>query len=323
MLHALRGVLERGLSPTGLNEFLTCSLKFYFSRLARFQENEEVEETLGTDGFGTVVHEALEDLLTPFVTERRPLLETDLAGLLLQVPGVVQKHLVKEEAERHARPDEGLNHLFGQVAAQLISRYLQGLKDQPGMLPLRIVALEKAMTATVFVDLPVAENAAPDATSVERLAVRLYGIADRLDELPDGRLRVVDYKTGLVEASQLNLGSKNRKALPPAEATERLFSESNPKADKVRQLWLYRFLVESNGDAAADAAIISMRKLDAGLLSANLDFLTADGQTFRQASEAVIGRLARRILDPQEPIRKTDDLQVCQWCPYQGICARG
>ncbi|WP_375418570.1 PD-(D/E)XK nuclease family protein [uncultured Hymenobacter sp.] len=318
MLRALRGVLERGLSPSALNEFLTCSLKFYFSRLARFQENDEVEETLGTDGFGTVVHEALEELLTPFVAESRLLTEADITGLVKQVPGIVQKHLRQEEEERHARPDEGLNHLLGQVAVQLIARYLEGLTQQPGMLPLRIVALEKAMAATVFVDLPATES-----TAAERLPVRLYGIADRLDQLPDGRLRVVDYKTGLVEASYLNLGSKNRKSLPPPEAVERLFAETNPKADKVRQLWLYRFLVESGGQPAADAAIISMRKLDAGLLAANLDFLTAEGQSFVEASEALVGRLARRILDPAEPIRKTDDLAVCQWCPYQGICARG
>jgi ATP-dependent helicase/nuclease subunit B len=313
MLRALRGVLERGLSPSALNEFLTCSLKFYFSRLARFQENDEVEETLGADGFGTVVHEALEELFTPFVKEKRDLTEADIPALLKQVPRIVQKHLVHEEEERHARPDEGLNHLFGKVAVQLISRYLEGLTDQPGMLPLRIVGLEKAMAATVFVDVP---------GRAEPLPLRLYGIADRLDELPDGRLRVVDYKTGLVEASHLNLGSKSRKALPPAEAIERLFAETNPKADKVRQLWLYRFLVESNGQPAADAAIISMRKLEAGLLSANLEFLTADGQSFKEASEAIISRLALRILDPAEPIRKTDDLEVCQWCPYQGICAR-
>ena len=318
MLHALRGVLERGLSPSALNEFLTCSLKFYFSRLARFQENDEVEETLGTDGFGTVVHEALEDLFTPLVAENRLLTEADIPELLKQVPRLVQKHLIQEEEERHARPDEGLNHLFGKVAVQLISRYLEGLAEQPGMLPLRIMGLEKAMAATVFVDLPATET-----EPAQRLPVRLYGIADRLDELPDGRLRVVDYKTGLVEASHLNLASKNRKLLPPAEALDRLLTEANPKADKVRQLWLYRFLVESNGQPAADAAIISMRKLEAGLLSANLDFLTAEGQDFIQASEAAIARLALRILDPQEPIRKTDDLQVCQWCPYQGICARG
>ncbi|WP_262892565.1 PD-(D/E)XK nuclease family protein [Hymenobacter qilianensis] len=72
MLTALRGVLIRGLSPSALNQFLNCSLQFYFARLAKFQEAEEVEEKLGADGFGTVVHEVLENLLRPFAQEKRP-----------------------------------------------------------------------------------------------------------------------------------------------------------------------------------------------------------------------------------------------------------
>jgi ATP-dependent helicase/nuclease subunit B len=70
MLAALREVLVKGLSPTGLNEYLNCSLKFYFNRIARFREAEEVEEALGADGFGTVVHEVLEELLAPFQRNR-------------------------------------------------------------------------------------------------------------------------------------------------------------------------------------------------------------------------------------------------------------
>ena len=76
------------------------------------------------------------------------------------------------------------------------------------------------------------------------------------------------------------------------------------------------------GRPAADAAIISLRNLGAGPMSADMGFLTADGQDFLQHSEQLLGQLVRRILDPAEPIRKTDDLDKCQYCPYRGICAR-
>ncbi|RYY11921.1 MAG: PD-(D/E)XK nuclease family protein, partial [Cytophagaceae bacterium] len=123
MLAALRGVLERGLSPSALNEYLACTLKFYFSRLARFQENEEVEEALGADGFGTVVHDALEHLLKPFELEGRELTAADLPELLKKVPAEVTRQLRQEEADRQARPDDGLNHVLGQVAVRLIRKY--------------------------------------------------------------------------------------------------------------------------------------------------------------------------------------------------------
>ncbi|WBO86385.1 DUF559 domain-containing protein [Hymenobacter yonginensis] len=309
MLQALRLLLDKGLSPTALNEYLACSLKFYFNRVARFREADEVEEALGADGFGTVVHEALEDLLTPFQKSGQPLTAADIPGLVQLAPMMVQKALRKEEKDRHARADEGLNHVLGQVASQLVRRYLEGLLTEKDGLPLQIQGLEEELHATVFVPLP----------DGEKLPVRLVGFADRVDQLPDGRLRVVDYKTGLVLAHELKLQKRNETA---AEAAERLVLDATYSADKVRQLWLYRFMLAQNGRPAADAAIISLRNLPAGPMPADMGFITADGQDFLPRSEELLGRIIRRILDPQEPIRKTDDLDKCQYCPYKGICAR-
>jgi ATP-dependent helicase/nuclease subunit B len=318
MLTGLRGVLERGLSPSALNEFISCSLKFYFSRLARFQENEEVEEALGADGFGTVVHDALEHLLKPFELEKRDLTAADIPDVLKKVPAEVTRQLRQEGEERQARPDDGLNHVLGQVATRLIRKYLESLPSQPGVLPLRIAAQEKPMVATVFVDLP---------GRATKLPVRILGRADRIDALPDGRRRVVDYKTGLVERRELNLRG-TQKPLSSADTVTRLLSESSSGADKVRQLWLYRFMLESDELAPAppgsEAAIMSLRKIDEGLLSAPLDFITeGTGEPdFLRASAELVARLAQRMLDPAEPIRKTDDLAKCEYCPYRGICAR-
>jgi ATP-dependent helicase/nuclease subunit B len=318
MLTGLRGVLERGLSPSALNEYLGCSLKFYFSRLAKFQENDEVEESLGADGFGTVVHDALEQLLKPFELEKRDLTAADLPAIIQKVPAEVHRQLRQEGEERQARPDDGLNHVLGQVATRLIRKYLESLPGQPGLLPLRIAAQETAMAATVFVDLP---------GRATKLPVRVLGRADRIDALPDGRRRVVDYKTGLVERRELNLRG-TQKPLNAPDTVERLLSESSSGADKVRQLWLYRFMLESDelnpAPPGSEAAIMSLRKIDEGLLSAPLDFITeGTGEPdFRKASAELVTRLALRMLDPAEPIRKTDDLAKCEYCPYRGICAR-
>lgn len=310
MLAALRGVLERNISPSRLNDFLACSLRFYFSKVARFQENEAVEETLEAGSFGTMVHAALENLMRPFEQDARPLTAADVPELLKQVPEEVRKALRQEETEKHARPDEGLNHVYGQVAVRLITRYFEGLGTNEG-LPLRLFSLEKDLAATVFVDVP----------GSGQLAVRLFGKADRVDQLPDGRLRVVDYKTGLVEANDLNLTNRGR--LSPAEATERLLWEATSSADKVRQLWLYRLMLASTEQRETEnTAIVSMRNLDKGLLAADLSFLTSEDQDFVQVSEELVRKIVLRMLDPAEPIRKTDDLKKCEHCPYRGICAR-
>ena len=313
MLAALRGVLERNISPSRLNDFLACSLRFYFSKVARFHENDAVEETLEASSFGTMIHEALENLMRPFQQDARLITAADLPDLIRQAPAEVQRALQQEETEKHARADEGLNHVYGQVATRLIVRLLESLTDQPGLLPLRLFGLEKELAATVFLDVP---------GQAEPLAVRLFGYADRVDELPDGRLRVVDYKSGLVKRADLQLRGYHDK-LSPAEAVDRLLHEPSSSADKVRQLWLYRLMLAHTAQReTAETAILSLRNIDEGLLSADLSFITDDGQDFVAASEELVRKIALRILDPAEPIRKTDDFTKCEYCPYKGICAR-
>ena len=313
MLAALRGVLERNISPSRLNDFLACSLRFYFSKVARFHENDAVEETLEASSFGTMIHEALENLMRPFEQDARPITAADIPELIRQAPIEVQKALRQEETERHARADEGLNHVYGQVATRLVVRLLESLTEQPGLLPIRLFGLEKELAATVFVDVP---------GQPEPLAVRLFGFADRVDELPDGRLRVVDYKSGLVKRADLQLRGYRDK-LSPAEAIDRLLHEPSSSADKVRQLWLYRLMLAHTANReTADTSILSLRNLDEGLLSADLSFLTEGGEDFVAVSEALVRKIVLRILDPTEPIRKTDDFTKCEYCPYKGICAR-
>ena len=313
MLAALRGVLERNISPSRLNDFLACSLRFYFSKVARFHENDAVEETLEASSFGTMVHEALENLMRPFQQDARPITAADIPELVHQAPEEVQRALRQEATEKHARADEGLNHVYGQVATRLVVRLLESLTEQPGLLPIRLFGLEKELAATVFVEVP---------GQPEPLAVRLFGYADRVDELPDGRLRVVDYKSGLVKRADLQLRGYRDK-LSPAEAVDRLLHEPSSSADKVRQLWLYRLMLAHTAHReTAETAIISLRNIDEGLLSADLSFLTEGGEDFVQVSEALVRKIALRILDPAEPIRKTDDFTKCEYCPYKGICAR-
>jgi ATP-dependent helicase/nuclease subunit B len=313
MLAALRGVLERNISPSRLNDFLACSLRFYFSKVARFHENDAVEETLEASSFGTMVHEALENLMRPFEQDARPITAADIPELIRQAPGEVQRALRQEETEKHARADEGLNHVYGQVATRLVVRLLESLTEQPGLLPIRLFGLEKELAATVFVDVP---------GQPEPLAVRLFGFADRVDELPDGRLRVVDYKSGLVKRADLQLRGYRDK-LSPAEAVDRLLHEPSSSADKVRQLWLYRLMLAHTANReTADTSILSLRNIDEGLLSADLSFLTEGGEDFVKVSEELVRKIALRILDPAEPIRKTDDFTKCEYCPYKGICAR-
>ena len=114
------------------------------------------------------------------------------------------------------------------------------------------------------------------------------------------------------------------------EALQRLLEEDSPAADKVRQLWLYE-LMHRERDALdgrtrpVQATIVSLKNLDAGCITAPLDFLidasAAPLDTLR-ASEAAFSQLIQRLLDPKEPIRRTENAEHCTRCDFRRVCAR-
>jgi len=316
-LQQLKKELQKGLYPSHLNMYINCSLQYYFSRIAKIQEINEVEEQLGTDKFGTLVHQVLEDFFRPFAQSGQPVVAEDVANMLEQLPAQVRQEF--ERTTRGATPDRGMNYLLFKVAVQVLEKYLTNLKTSDE-LPLYVLRLEDTLATTL-----------PVQVGDELLPVRIAGKADRID-LTGNELRVIDYKTGKVERSQL--------VVKPEDVA--LHFTTDPKYDKARQLWLYQYILQRNlqdnpeailqngghvvpEDVVPKSGILSFRNLDAGVLTSEFNFVEADGNTprdFISASQELLSDFVRRMLDPAEPIRKTNDLEVCQYCPYRGICAR-
>ncbi|WP_242919175.1 PD-(D/E)XK nuclease family protein [Pontibacter liquoris] len=314
-LTQLKKELEKGLYPSHLNMYINCSLQYYFSRIAKIQEMDEVEEQLGTDKFGTLVHQVLEDFFRPFEQSGKPILAADVALMLQQLPGQVKEEFRK--TTRGASPERGMNYLLFKVAVQVLEKYLEKLRDSDE-LPLYVLRLEDTLAAIL-----------PVAVGGEVIPVRIAGKADRID-LTGNALRVIDYKTGRVEKSQLQVKPEDMA----------LHFTSDRKFDKARQLWLYQYVLQRNLQEQPDiilknarhmeahhivprSGILSFRNLEDGVLVAELPFgKEAENTNFISASEQLLTDFVKHMLDPEEPIRKTNDLEVCQWCPYRGICAR-
>lgn len=55
------------MSPSSLNSYRDCKLRFYFHYIAHLREPKEVLETIGADTLGTIIHEALKILYEPAI----------------------------------------------------------------------------------------------------------------------------------------------------------------------------------------------------------------------------------------------------------------
>ncbi|MDX5348762.1 MAG: PD-(D/E)XK nuclease family protein, partial [Hymenobacteraceae bacterium] len=316
MQQKLRAELERGLYPSHLNAYVNCSLQYYFNRIAKIQETDEVEEQLGADQFGNIVHKVLEDFFQPFVENEQPVQEQDLKQMLEQLPKKVETEFKRGVLE--SLPQQGMNYVLQQVAVKVLEKYLN-LQLKWNEQPLHILRLEQTLAVTL-----------PVETDFGTFSVKIAGKADRID-MVGNTIRVIDYKTGLVKEDNLRI--------KPEEMEQTFLVDRG--YDKVRQLWLYRYilarlmqeglpfisenLLKQVQNPELQAGILSFRTLDRGILTSQLQFPDdTDGSvaSYIAESEKYLRRFVQHMLDPQEPIRKTHDLEVCQYCPYRGICAR-
>ncbi len=162
----------RTLSPSKVSAFTSCPLAFRFSQIERRPEPPSAPAVKGT-----LVHAALERLFWHHPAgERTPAaaaLELDRAWDDLQSDQEVVELGLDEEAATAFLHDAG----------HLVENYF--LLEDPNE------------ASAVGVELGV-------ETNIDGL--RLRGIIDRLDVLPDGRLIVVDYKTGRAPSERFERG---------------------------------------------------------------------------------------------------------------------
>ena len=317
LLQLLRMQLAKGLYPSHLNMFVNCTLQYYFNRITGIGESEAVKEQLGPDTFGSLVHQVLENLFRPYEESRQLVTHKEVEHMQQILPAEVRRAFTSVNAG--TLPEYGMNHFLLKVAEALVQQYLRQ-ELTSGNLPLTVLQLEKQFETTFEV-----------LIEGKKLPIKIAGRADRID-LAGDTLRVIDYKSGKVEAGDLKIKSE--------DIEQHLLS--NRKYDKVRQLWLYQYILAKKlnpapAEPATDfpfrlpaggfkAGIISFRNLPGGFLTSSLP-LTGDGEEdtperFIEESERLLTAFAGKLLDPAVPFRKTTDLQVCQYCIYRGICSR-
>jgi CRISPR/Cas system-associated exonuclease Cas4 (RecB family) len=309
ILTFLRGVLvKEGLYATHLNQYLKCSLQYYFSRVAGVAEDEEVEERMGAADFGSWIHKVLERIDIEYLMENKPISDEQVKAIL------------REEFEKMFRgydADSGINRLLYQVAEQTVVDFLREQRNRDEGLV--VLATEQKLMATIDVLL-----------GAEVLTVKIAGKIDRV-ELLGNTIRVVDYKTGKIE--QLP-------KVTPEKLESIMTSGNNSNHEKIRQLWLYQYLIykqmlRERGLRLRDkelhldnyevtSGFYSLRNIKRGFIQNPLRFdESTDAESYVANSEKYIQAFVTdKLLNPDEPFRKTDHLMACQYCDFREICGR-
>jgi len=247
VMQLLKEKAASGLSPSALNSFIACPLRFYFSYILKIRPQESIEENVESDIFGSVVHGVFEEIYQPFIGGQinHRLLEEKLKEIDL----LLNRHFQKEF--RGGNISSGKNLLLVKVAEKYIQQFVENdierIKENSPVL------------------LGVEENAETEL-NIGGISVKLHGVIDRVekDSINDV-LRIIDYKTGKVEQKELNLND-----------WDELLQDT--KFAKAFQLlfYTYVFTSQNNTNQEIEAGIYSMRALSAGLLKLSIPDIIGD-----------------------------------------------
>lgn len=290
-------LVERGLSPSLFNTYRDCSLKFYFKYIAGLEETEGPDEGIDNASFGTVIHAVLEKNYTPFVNQ------TIDAQKLKQAFKDLYQKVENEFRAIHVNGDLtlGINLLNVKVAEKYLEeflatelKYLNELKKEGTVL--KLLHLEKELTSTIVVN---------------GITINLKGKADRIDQIGN-TIRIIDYKTGNVEASQA-LKIKDWELL------------KNEKFNKGFQLLMYAYLwnkTASTNKFELHSGIYSLRSLSKGLMLVSVDGEFNLKEEILQQFEDELKVLLQEMLDLQRDFSQTSNQKICDNCTFKTICNR-
>jgi len=272
----LKEIAEKGFSPSALTSYIRNPIQFYFQKILRISEVEEVEENIALNTLGTIIHETLRVLYEPFVGKF--ISEFDIQNCFKQIDAEVlnQFKLVYKEGEIK----KGRNLLAFEVAKRNVFNFLKvELESIKNGDAIKILELEKTFERMVqHPSLP--------------FPVLIKGNVDRIEER-NGIIRIIDYKTGKVEKSSVTL--KSWKGL-----TEDI------KNDKIIQVLAYAYMYEGNANGKPiEVGIISFKNLKSGFLPFNFKEgregnITIDSEIVTNYLEQIV-LLLNEILDATIP----------------------
>lgn len=281
------------LSATALQQYLSCPVQFYYSKIKKLTNEDEVNETLDAGLIGSVLHESIEEIYSGKARISKDFLSECL-----------KKESYAEVVRRHIMDNLKCLEISGRnlIYESLIRRYVRQilltdkkLLEKKNLDSFRILELEKKETDVIG-------------------GLKFIGIMDRVDSFEDGVIRVVDYKTGSVKDSDIQIDDENA-----FEVAEAAFGEDNDKRPKIAiQLYLYDVLIrKAHKTEAIENVIYQTTSLfSEGIKSAPMN------ETFVKEMGTRLEECLKGLLDIDKPWTKTAHAKTCSYCDFKDICGR-
>lgn len=291
------------LSPTALARYVVCPMKFYFASVARIKVSDELTEEVDNPMFGIILHDAMRRLYAPIEGAANPkaLIERMISS------GAVEKAVAESINENYLNNSNADQKEYSGsllLVREIITKYIRRgiLRYDADHDSFAVMSNEQR----VVYPFPLGDGR----------TVKVGGIADRIDSLDSGDLRVVDYKTGSLH---LEFGG-----------VESLFEgESRQSLGNLLQTMIYSMVLYHNFSRNVQPALYFARYIHNDDYSPRLmdkqRGAEVDYASYAEEFEQLLGERLRELFDRRIPFRrcgKEEADKVCKYCDFKVICKR-
>ena len=327
------------LTPTYLNSYLRCQLRFYFRYIKGLKEPDETEDDeIDNRIFGNIYHRACQLFYLHFANENniktvmrngkeeqeliRPIIigkdELEMAKkddvLLYRIVDEAFRDELYQIKDENFKPDYNGLQLINR---EVITDYLRQLINIDIQLaPFTILGLEVKIEKTFEIETAIGKNQFRLGGFIDRLDAVAANGTPGLDNIAE-RIRVIDYKTGREPGSH------------PRDIDD-IFNPEELKrhTDYYLQAMLYSLIIKHDAKFNATKDPVSPALLfiqNAGAKDYNTILklgkeLIMDAADHEENFMEKLRHLIQEICNPAIPFVPTHDTQRCATCPYAALC---
>ncbi|KQM09314.1 MAG: hypothetical protein AL399_02430 [Candidatus [Bacteroides] periocalifornicus] len=293
----------RSLSPHAISDYLSCPLQFYFKHLAKIEEPEKPKGIeLTAQETGTILHATLQALLDPYSgspipSDLKTQLEANWANELYQ------QYMLAIHPHTHQVPRAQLTAVE-ELTLQALEHFMQHyLRVESERLPelAKIEGLEVWISESL--ELPSGQ------------CVNIRGRADRIDSTLDGRIAIVDYKTGRYDTKNDSFSSLSE-----------VFEPAGKGKPNILQVMLYAYLMQKGNPSGGiyspalwflqcPDSDYSPKVYDKGNSEAINDF-----SPYYHEFESMLSNTLGELFDASIPFTAHRGNPCCDFCAYRQLC---
>lgn len=299
---------NRIISPSALNTYLDCKLKFYYRYITKLYTPNEVNEEIDAALFGTIFHETAETIYKEITNgDKNKIITKETLEEYIKSPYKIKQHVdntFKREFFKIKEEERAPYNGVQLINSRVISSYLrQLLQHDANYAPFTVIGMENKCKKEIELNSPSG-----------KFSIHIGGYIDRFD-LKEGVLRIVDYKTG---------GSPKK-----INNIDELFEDTDKRASHVFQTFVYADIISDQQDKykvapsllyihkAADkeySPIIQMGSRPSVDIT-NFEMVKSE---FSKKLTALI----KEIFEEEVSFTQTEHISQCAYCDFKALCKR-